>query len=136
MMRFIGNLIWFVFGGWMMGLGWWMVAVIMLVTIIGIPWARSAFVIGSFCFFPFGKTVIGRQELTGKNDIGTGIFGLIGNVIWFLVAGIWLAIGHLGSAFFCFITIIGIPFGFQHLKLAQISLAPIGQTIVNCDEIG
>jgi uncharacterized membrane protein YccF (DUF307 family) len=134
-MRFIGNLIWFLFGGCLMGLGWWLVGLIMLVTIVGIPWSRSAFVIGSFCFFPFGKEVIGREDLSGESDIGTGVLGFMGNVIWFLVAGIWLAIGHVGSAFFCFITIIGIPFGIQHLKLAMISLAPIGQTVIESEEL-
>ena len=71
-----------------------------------------------------------RLELNQNGDIGTSGLGVIGNVIWFLLAGVWLAIGHVISALACFITIIGIPFGIQHLKLAGIALAPIGQTIV------
>ncbi len=67
-------------------------------------------------------------------DIGTSPFGFIGNVIWFLLAGIWLAIGHIVSAVACFVTIIGIPFALQHLKLAGISLAPIGKTVVSKEE--
>ncbi|KQH87055.1 hypothetical protein AMR76_04850 [Vibrio furnissii] len=130
-MRTIGNIIWFLLGGVMMGLAWWFFGLLAFISIVGIPWGRACFVIGTFSFFPFGQEAIGRDELTGKEDIGTGGFGVIGNVIWFLLAGVWLAIGHLLSAVACFITIIGIPFALQHLKLAVISLAPIGQTIVS-----
>ena len=87
--------------------------------------------IGEFAFFPFGKEAVSRKELTRQGDIGTGSLGLLGNIIWFLVAGLWLAIGHVISAAACFVTIIGIPFGVQHLKLALIALAPIGKTIVD-----
>ena len=71
-----------------------------------------------------------RRDLRGRDDLGTGSLGLIGNVLWFLVAGWWLAIGHLSSALACFVTIVGIPFGIQHLKLALIALAPVGMTVV------
>jgi uncharacterized membrane protein YccF (DUF307 family) len=71
-----------------------------------------------------------KPVLAFGNDIGTGALGTFGNVIWFVFAGIWLAIGHLLSELGCFVTIIGIPFGIQHLKLAGIALAPIGKTIV------
>ena len=92
---------------------------------------KACFVIGQFTFFPFGKEAISRKELKQKDDIGTGTLGTIGNVIWFIFAGIWLAIGHVSSALLNFITIIGIPFGIQHLKLAGIALAPIGKTVVS-----
>lgn len=133
-MRLIGNLLWFVLGGLWMGLGWWLAGVVMLVSIVGIPWARSCFVIGTFSFFPFGKEPISRKELTGKDDIGTGTLGLIGNLVWFIFAGLWLAIGHVLSAVLNFITIIGIPFGIQHLKLAALALAPVGKTVVSKEE--
>src|SRR6266436_2284786 len=113
-MRAIGNLIWFVFGGVWMGLGWWLAGLIMAVTIVGLPWARACFVIGNFSFFPFGREAISRKELTGKDDLGTGPLGQIGNIIWLVLFGIWLAIGHLISAIAFFVTIIGIPFGLQH----------------------
>jgi uncharacterized membrane protein YccF (DUF307 family) len=129
-MGVIGNILWFLFGGCVMGLGWWLAGLLAAITIVGIPWAKACFVIGQFAFLPFGKEAVSRRDLNNKDDIGTGALGLIGNVIWFIFAGIWLAIGHLGSALFCFITIIGIPFGIQHMKLALIALAPIGQTIV------
>ncbi|MFH0258636.1 YccF domain-containing protein [Vibrio rumoiensis] len=129
-MRTIGNILWFLLGGVFMGLFWWLAGLICIVSIICIPWAKSCFVIGTFTFFPFGKEAVKRNELTFKDDIGTGFLGLLGNVVWFLFAGVWLAIGHLTSALACFVTIIGIPFGIQHIKLAVISLAPIGQTII------
>ena len=126
----IGNVLWFILGGAVMGLSWWLVGLVAFVTIIGIPWGKACFVIGQFAFFPFGKEAIDRNTLSNKDDVGTGVLGLIGNIIWFIFAGIWLAIGHVLAAIACFVTIIGIPFGVQHLKLAGIALAPIGKTIV------
>lgn len=131
MLRLLGNLIWFVFGGIFMGIAWFLFGVLAFISIIGIPWGRACFVMSGFSFFPFGKEAISRDELTHKEDIGTSGFGLVGNIIWFIFAGVWLAIGHILSAIACFITIIGIPFSIQHLKLAAISLAPIGKTVVD-----
>lgn len=133
-MRTIGNIIWFLLGGVFMGLAWWFFGLLAFISIIGIPWGRACFVIGNFSFFPFGQEAISRDELTNKQDIGTSPFGLIGNVIWFVFAGFWLAVGHVLSSVVCFITIIGIPFALQHLKLAVISLAPIGKAIVPKEE--
>lgn len=129
-MRAIGNFLWFILGGVVMGLAWWVVGLIAFVTIVGIPWGRACFVMGNFTFLPFGREAISRKELTHRDDSGTGGLGLIGNVIWFVFAGLWLAIGHVAWAVIDFLTIIGIPFGIQHLKLAGIALAPIGKTIV------
>ena len=130
-MRTIGNIFWFIFGGFLMGLGWWLAGLVAAITIVGLPWAKACFVIGQFAFLPFGKEAVNRKDLTQQDDIGTGTLGLVGNVVWFVLAGWWLAIGHLGSALACFVTIIGIPFGIQHIKLALIALAPIGKTIVS-----
>ena len=132
-MRAIGNFIWFIFGGILMGLAWWLVGLVAFLSIVGIPWGKACFVIGQFTFFPFGQEAINRKELKHKDDIGTGGLGMLGNVVWFVFAGVWLAIGHLFSAVLCLITIIGIPFGIQHLKLAGIALAPIGKTIVSTE---
>ena len=129
-MRTIGNILWFILGGVLMGLGWWLVGLLAFVSIVGIPWGKACFVIGQFAFWPFGKEAVSRDDLSGREDIGTGALGLVGNIVWFVLAGVWLAIGHVLSAAACFITIIGIPFGIQHLKLAGIALAPIGKTIV------
>lgn len=130
-MRAIGNFLWFILGGVFMGLLWWLVGLVAFVSIVGIPWGRACMVIGNFTFFPFGREAISRKELTQEDDLGTGTLGLLGNVVWFLLAGVWLAIGHVVSAVACFFTIIGIPFGIQHLKLAGIALAPVGKTIVS-----
>lgn len=130
-MSAIGNFLWFILGGALMGLGWWLVGVLAFISIIGIPWGKACFVIGQFAFLPFGREAVSRKDLSRQDDIGTGSLGLLGNVIWFLLAGVWLAIGHVLSAVACFVTIIGIPFGIQHLKLAAIAVAPIGKTIVD-----
>lgn len=130
-MRTIGNLLWFLLGGALMGLGWWLVGLLAFISIVGIPWGRACFVIGQFAFFPFGREAVSRERLSGQGDIGTGVFGTVGNILWFLFAGLWLAIGHIMTAAACFITLIGIPFGIQHVKLAGIALAPIGKTVVS-----
>jgi uncharacterized membrane protein YccF (DUF307 family) len=129
-MRTLGNILWFIFGGFLMGLGWWLAGLVAAITIIGLPWAKACFVIGQFAFWPFGKEAVSRRDVSQQDDIGTGTLGVVGNVIWFVLAGWWLALGHLFSALACFVTIIGIPFGIQHVKLAVIALAPIGKTIV------
>jgi len=125
----IGNIIWFVFGGLIMGLAWWLAGVLCYISIIGLPWGKACFVIGQFTFWPFGKEAVSRKQASGKDDIGTGALGLIGNIIWLVFMGIWLAIGHIISGILCCITIIGIPFGIQHFKLVPISLMPIGMTV-------
>jgi uncharacterized membrane protein YccF (DUF307 family) len=101
------------------------------ITIIGIPWARAAFNIASYALLPFGRKAVSRAEYSG-HDVGIGPFGLIGNVIRVL-AGWWLALGHLITAVLLAVTIIGIPFAWAHLKLAGIALWPIGKEIVAAD---
>ena len=100
-------------------------------SIIGIPWGKACFVIGQFAFMPFGKEAVNRKYVNDKDDIGTGSLGTIGYAIRFIFAGFWLALGHLISAMICFVMIIGIPFGVQHIKLAGIAVAPIGKTIID-----
>lgn len=130
MLRFLGNLLWLIFGGLVMGLAWWLIGLVAFITIIGIPWGRSCFVIGQFTFLPFGREAVNRNVITGKEDLGTGALGLLGNIIWFILAGFWLAVGHITLALALFITIIGIPFALQHLKLALLTLAPVGKVVV------
>jgi uncharacterized membrane protein YccF (DUF307 family) len=134
MFRFIGNILWFVLGGFWMGVGWWFVGLIAFVTIVGIPWGRACFTIGTFSFWPFGRVAVPRQHVTGRPDIGTGPLGLIGNIVWFLLAGWWLALGHIFAAVLNFITFIGIPFGIQHIKLAGVALMPVGLTVVRKED--
>jgi uncharacterized membrane protein YccF (DUF307 family) len=127
------NLLWILIGGAWMAFGWLIAAVIMAITIIGIPWAKAAFNIASYAFLPFGRVAVPRDEYLGRDDVGTGPMGMIGNVIWFLLAGWWLALAHLVIALLLAITIIGIPFAWANLKLAGISLWPIGMMIVPAD---
>lgn len=131
MLRLIGNILWFILGGALMGLWWWLAGLLCFVSIVGIPWGRACFVIGQLAFFPFGKEVVSRRELTGQEDVGTSEWGAVGNILWLVFVGIWLAIGHICWAVVDFITIIGIPFGLQHVKLAQLAIAPIGMAVVN-----
>ena len=130
-MNFILNIIWVLLGGLVMGIAWFLAGLLAAISIVGLPWARACFNIASFSFWPFGREAVPRDVLTGREDLGTGSLGLIGNIIWLMLFGLWLAIGHLVAAVACGITIIGIPFAFQHVKLAQISLMPIGMTVVD-----
>lgn len=129
---FILNILWLVFGGVFAALGWFIAALIMAITIIGLPWARAAFDNGVYTLWPFGAKPIARDRLYGE-DIGTGPIGFLGNIIWFVLAGWWLALGHLFAAIGLAITIIGLPFAWAHLKLAGFSLWPIGRTIAHSD---
>jgi len=129
------NLLWIVFGGLWMAAGWLIAAVVMAITIIGLPWARAAVNIASYALLPFGRRAVSRAEHLGRADVGTGPLGFLGNVVWFVLAGWWLALGHLIMAVLLAITIIGIPFAWAHLKLAGIALWPIGKMIVDADDM-
>ncbi len=124
-MSLLLNVLWIVFGGLAMAVGWLIAALIMAVTIIGIPWARAALTIALYTLLPFGHTVVDR-----RGSIGTGPLGFIGNLIWLVLAGWWLALGHLIAAVLLAVTIIGLPFAWAHLKLAGLALWPIGKDIV------
>ena len=124
------NILWIIFGGAEMAVAWVIAAVIIAITIIGLPWARAALNIALYTLLPFGHKAVSRAEYIGHTDLGTGPLGLIGNLIWLVLAGWWLALGHLILAVGWAITIIGIPFAWAHLKLAGISLWPIGMMIV------
>jgi uncharacterized membrane protein YccF (DUF307 family) len=128
------NLLWIIFGGLWMAVAWVIAAVIMAITIIGIPWSRAAFTIAVYSFLPFGQTAVSRAEYTGRHDLGTGEFGVLGNLIWLVLAGWWLALGHVLFALGWAVTIIGIPFAWAHLKLAALALWPIGKMIVPIED--
>jgi uncharacterized membrane protein YccF (DUF307 family) len=127
--RVLLNLLWIIFGGVEMAAGWLLAAVIMAITIIGLPWARAALTIAIYTLLPFGHTVIDRPS----GAIG-GTLGFIGNLIWLVLAGWWLALGHLITALGLAVTIIGIPFAWAHLKLAGISLWPVGKDVTSIEE--
>jgi len=121
-MTFIGNLLWLIFGGVIMALLWALIGLILCVTIIGIPFGVQCLKIAGFVIWPFGRDV----ELGGF-----GVMGALGNIIWILVCGIELCIAHLLFGLILCITIIGIPFGLQHFKLAKLALIPFGARIKN-----
>ena len=133
LIRLFLNLLWIVSGGVWMAIGWLVAAAIMAVTIIGLPWTRAAFSIGVYTLLPFGKTAVSRADYTGRQDLGTGPLGTLGNIVWLVFAGWWLALGHLVFALGLAITIIGLPFAWAHLKLAGLALWPIGKMIVPID---
>ena len=128
------NVLWIVFGGLWMAVGWIIAAVVMAITIIGLPWTRAAFNIALYTLLPFGQKAVSRAEYYGSEDIGTGPFGLLGNIVWLVLAGWWLALGHLITAVLLAVTIVGIPFAWAHLKLAGIALWPIGKIIVPTED--
>ena len=128
-MNLILNVLWVVLGGAWMALGWLVAALIMAVSIVGLPWARSAVVMAGYTLVPFGMRAVGREAVSGP-DFGTGAAGLIGNLLWLVLAGWWLAVGHLLSALLNALTIIGLPFAWAHLKQAGFALWPVGRTIV------
>jgi uncharacterized membrane protein YccF (DUF307 family) len=128
------NVLWIVFGGLWMAVGWVIAAIVMAITIIGLPWARAAANIALYTLLPFGQKAVSRTAHTGREDIGTGPLGLLGNFIWLVLAGWWLALGHLLTAILLAVTIIGIPFAWAHLKLAGLALWPIGKMIVPADD--
>jgi uncharacterized membrane protein YccF (DUF307 family) len=130
MIALLLNVLWIVFGGLYMAVGWLIAAFIMAITIVGLPWARAALTIAGYTLLPFGQRAVSRAEYTGQEDVGTGPFGSIGNLIWLVFAGWWLALGHLVTAILLAVTIIGIPFAWAHLKLASLALWPIGKIIV------
>ena len=133
-MSLLLNLLWIIFGGLWMALAWIVAAILMAITIIGLPWTRAAFNIALYTLLPFGQRAVSRAEYTGREDLGTGPLGVIGNLIWFVIAGWWLTLLHLMTAVLLAVTIIGLPFAWAHIKLAGLALWPIGKMIVPSDE--
>jgi uncharacterized membrane protein YccF (DUF307 family) len=119
---FLLNILWLIFGGLPAALAWVIAAAIMAITIIGLPWAFAAMRIALYTLLPFGHEIRSRPD--------AGMLSLLGNIIWFVLAGWWLAIAHLILAVALAITIIGIPFAWAHLKLAGASLFPLGKEVV------
>ncbi|MCC8929303.1 MAG: YccF domain-containing protein [Rhodococcus sp. (in: high G+C Gram-positive bacteria)] len=122
-MRVILNIIWLIFGGLWLALGYFLAGIICCILIVTIPFGIASFRIGVYALWPFGKTVVDKPT--------SGVASVVGNVIWLIVAGVWLAIGHIVSAFAMAITIIGIPLAIANLKMIPISLMPLGKDIVD-----
>lgn len=126
MLRLLLNLIWLVFCGWWMAIAYALAGLLCFALIITIPFGIASFRIASYVVWPFGRSIEVRR------DAGAG--ALIGNVIWIVLIGWWLALGHLSSAIALFVTIIGIPLAVANLKLIPISLVPLGVQIVPSGE--
>jgi uncharacterized membrane protein YccF (DUF307 family) len=120
------NLVWLVVSGFWLAVGYALAGLLMCVLIITIPFGIAAFRLAGFVLWPFGRTVIRRPE--------AGAASTVGNVIWFVLAGLWIAIGHLLLGFALCLTIIGIPFGWANIKLAAVAIAPLGKDIVSTDD--
>jgi uncharacterized membrane protein YccF (DUF307 family) len=121
-MRLILNIIWLVFGGLWLALGYLLAALVCFLLIITIPFGFASLRIASYALWPFGRTIVEKP--------GAGTGALVGNVIWVLLCGLWLAIGHFFSAVAMATTIIGIPLALANLKLIPVSLVPLGKEIV------
>jgi len=122
-MRTILNVLWLVLSGFWLFLGYVLAGVILCVLIVTIPWGIASFRIAGYVLWPFGRDVIEKPT--------SGIFSAIGNVIWVILAGWWLALGHIISGLALCITIIGIPLGIANFKLVSVSLTPLGKQIVD-----
>lgn len=120
-MRLLLNILWFVLGGFISGTAWILAGVILAITIVGLPWTPAAFRIAGFSYWPFGRVVVDRDP-----GVGSGCL----NILWLVLAGWWLALHHILLAVPLAISIIGIPFAWQHFKLAALSLAPVGKGVV------
>lgn len=126
-MRLLLNVIWLVLCGFWMFLAYVVAGIICCILIITIPFGIASFRIAGYALWPFGRTVIKRSD--------AGVASAIGNVIWLIVAGIWLAIGHIGTGIALCLTIIGIPLGIANFKLIPVSLMPLGREIVPSDAV-
>ncbi|QDP97924.1 YccF domain-containing protein [Microlunatus elymi] len=126
-MKTILNIIWFVFCGLWLAIGYFTAGIICCILIVTIPWGIASFRIGAYAMWPFGRVVVDKPT--------SGIGAALGNIIWLVVAGIWLAIGHVLTAIPLFVSIIGIPLGWANLKLIPVSLMPLGKEIVRSDTI-
>ena len=124
-MKTLGNILWFVFVGIGSALGWLLWALLVAITIVGLPFARQCLKLARFSAWPFGRIAV--------NDPTASSLGVLGAILWF-VPGLLMAIGYVvGGAILC-ITIIGIPFGLQSIKLAGLALAPFGKRIVRTND--
>ena len=126
-MRTIGNILWFILAGWWLALGYAVAGVIACILIITIPFGIAAFRIAGYVVWPFGRTVVRKPD--------AGFWSVIGNIIWIIVVGWELAIGHLVAGVLLCITIIGIPFGIACFKMIPLALIPLGSQVVPLDSV-
>jgi len=123
-MKILGNLIWLIFGGLVIAIEYFIGSLILMITIIGIPFGLQTLKMGSLSIWPFGRT--SRME-----PQGSGCLYIFMNVLWLICGGIWIALTHAIFGLLLYITIIGIPFGNQHFKLTEVALNPFGRRIIH-----
>ena len=123
-MRILGNILWLIFGGIITAIEYFVSSIILMITIIGIPFGIQTLKLGVLALWPFGKTTIPSER-------SSGCLHIIFNIIWIFIGGIWIALSHFIFGIILYITIIGIPFGNQHFKLASLALTPFGRDIVD-----
>ena len=127
-MALLGNILWFIFGGGIVAWFLWMLSgVLLALTVVGLPFAFAAFRIAGFAAFPFGSQLVDARDVGETRIVGT----TIANVLWVIFAGLWLAIAHAVAGVGYCLTIIGIPFGLAHFKLAMVCFAPLGKRAVD-----
>nr|WP_280271134.1 YccF domain-containing protein [Nocardia wallacei] len=122
LIRFVLNVLWLVFAGFWMAVGYLLAGIVCCILIVTIPFGIASFRIAAYVLWPFGREVVARPD--------AGAPSLVGNVVWVIFAGWWLALGHLLTSIPLFVSIIGIPFGWANLKLIPVSLMPLGREIV------
>jgi uncharacterized membrane protein YccF (DUF307 family) len=126
-MKTVLNIIWLVLAGFWMALGYVAAGIVCCILIITIPFGIASFRIAGYALWPFGRTVVDKPT--------SGAWSVLGNVVWFLVAGVWLALGHIATGIALCVTIIGIPLGIASFKMVPISLFPLGKDIVSSDDL-
>ena len=126
-MRTLLNLIWLIFGGLWLAIGYFVAGIVACILIITIPFGIASFRMAAFALWPFGKTIVAKPT--------AGLGSAIGNVLWFVVAGVWLAIGHLLTAAAQAVTIIGIPLAIANVKMIPVTCVPLGKEIVDTRRI-
>jgi uncharacterized membrane protein YccF (DUF307 family) len=121
-LRVIGNILWFFLAGLWMAIGYVIAGIVMCILIVTIPFGIASFRIAGYALWPFGRTVVVNPQ--------SGAPSVIGNILWFILAGLWIAIGHIVTGVLLCITIIGIPFGIASFKMAALAIMPLGKEIV------
>lgn len=125
-MRILLNIIWLVFGGFFMAVGYAFAGILLCITVIGIPFGIASFRMANFALWPFGRRLVDEPTW--------GALAGIGNILWVVLAGWWLALGHIFTGIAMCVTIIGIPLGIANFKLVPVSLLPLGKRIVDADD--
>jgi uncharacterized membrane protein YccF (DUF307 family) len=125
--RFIGNVLWLILAGFWLAIGYALAGILMFILIITIPFGVASFRLAGYALWPFGRVIVHKPS--------AGVVSFLGNVLWFILAGLWLAIAQIVTGVLLCVTIIGIPFGIASFKMAALAIAPLGKEVVSRDEL-